>query len=267
MSVVTCETRDGVGYMTFNRPQKHNALNAEMLVRMADAWKQWADRDDVRVVIVTGAGEKAFCAGGDLESAIPLLTGSQLPANEWDSRFHSDPMIQDCAMLRSFFPKPVIAAVNGICVAGGMEFMLGTDIRIACEAASFGLPEVRHGLIPAAGSLTRLTRQIPFCTAMELLLTGRSIGAADARALGLINRVVPTEQLMPAAEDLARAIIRNAPLAVKKVKEVAIATSGHTLEDAFAIESAAFAVIANSADAREGPLAFVERREPRYLGR
>jgi enoyl-CoA hydratase len=267
MSVLSCEIRDGVAYMTFNRPDKHNALNAEMIVHMADAWTEWADRDDVRVVIVTGAGAKAFCAGGDLESAIPLLTGAKVPANEWDDRFHSDPKIQDRAMLRSFFPKPVIAAVNGICVAGGMEFMLGTDIRIACDTATFGLPEVRHGLIPAAGSLTRLTRQIPFCTAMELLLTGRSIGAADARALGLINRVVPSEQLKAAAEEVARAIIRNAPLAVKKIKEVAIDTSGRTLKDAFAIETAAFAVIADSHDAKEGPLAFIERREPRYLGR
>jgi enoyl-CoA hydratase len=266
MTLLMCEVRDSVGFMTFNRPDKHNAMNAEMIVRMADTWAEWAVRDDVRVVIVTGAGPKAFCAGGDLGSAIPLITGARVVSSDWDRRFANDPQIQDSAMLRNFFPKPVIAAVNGICVAGGMEFLQGTDIRFAADTATFGLPEVRHGLIPAAGSLARLARQIPFCRAMELLLTGEGIDAATALSLGLVNRVLPAEQLLAAAGDTARAIIRNAPLAVKKIKEVVINTSGRPLPEAFAMENDAFALIAETQDAKEGPLAFVEKRAPRFRG-
>ena len=161
--------------------------------------------------------------------------------------------------------KPIIAAVNGICMAGGMEFMLGTDIRLATESATFGLSEVRWAVIPVGGSHIRLPQQVPWAVAMEMLLTGASIDARRACEVGLINRVVPAERLLDEAFALAEKICANGPLAVRTAKEIAVRALNN--EPNFVLEKAIGARVFSSADAEEGPKAFAEKRKPAYTGR
>ena len=180
----------------------------------------------------------------------------------------TDPGIIDRSALRRFaFDKPVIAAINGACLAGGMETVLATDIRIAAPHASFGLPEVKRALIPFAGSLARLPRQVAHCHAMELLLLGDSVGAEEALRMGLINRVVPADEVLPTAMDFARRIAANGPAAIRAVKRIVRDGSGLPLGAGYDLEDAAKAVIMATEDAREGPLAFMQKRTPVYRGR
>ncbi len=158
------EKRDGVAIITFNRPERRNALSPEMLIRLADAWKDYRDDDTLRVAILTGAGEEAFCAGGDLGRLMPLFTGARQPEDDWDRKLMANSgEIMATALLRPFeLYKPIIAAVNGYAVAGGSEILQSTDIRIASSKSSFGLTESQRGLVPGGGSMVRLPRQIPF---------------------------------------------------------------------------------------------------------
>jgi len=237
-------------------------------VRLARAWPELGADDRVRAVIVTGAGDKAFCVGADLGRLIPLLSGARAPEDEWDREIIERPEVIEQAMLKNIgFFKPVIAAVNGFCVAGGMELMLACDLRVAAADASFGLQEVKWGIAPLGGGVSRLPRQMPWCRAMEVLLTGNRFDAQEASRLGLINYVVPGEQLMAKAEELAAAIAENGPLAVRAIKGGALRCAGTTLEEAFAIELALRPIIENSEDAREGPRAFMEKRKPVFKGR
>jgi enoyl-CoA hydratase len=160
--------------------------------------------------------------------------------------------------------KPIIAAVNGHCIAGGMEMLAGTDLRVAAEHATFGLGEVRWGLIPSGGSHIRFPRQIPWALAMELLLIGEPIDAQRAYEVGLVNRVVPADQLMPTALDLAARICKNGPLAVRTSKQIAVRSLG--LEPGFVLEKALAAKVLASDDAKEGPRAFAEKRKPKFTG-
>ena len=262
------EKRDGVAYLTFNRPDVHNAWNPEVMVRLAEAWKSFAEDDDLRVAIITGAGDKAFSAGADLGHLIPVLTGARQPQDEWDRRVLEDRSLTRYGLLRGLeMYKPVVAAVNGFCLAGGMELLQGTDIRIAAEHAEFGLSEAKRALVPAGGSLVRLARQVPFAKAMEILLTGDRISAQEAHRIGLVNYVVPAAEVMPTAERFARTIAANGPLAVRKIKEAVLRTSGLPLRDAYKIETECAGEVMRSDDAKEGPRAFMEKREPRYTGR
>ena len=163
--------------------------------------------------------------------------------------------------------KPVVAAVNGFCLAGGMEMLQATDIRIASTNASIGLSEVKRAIIPAGGSLVRLARQIPYCKAMEILLVGDAISAEEAHRCGLVNYVVEPDELMPTAEKFARQIAENGPLALKAIKEGVVRTTGIPLEDAVKLELELGRQVMKSEDAKEGPRAFMEKRKPRYLGR
>ncbi len=268
MSVLEFEVNGHVAYLTLNRPEVHNALNPELIVRMAEAWQEVARNDAIRVTIITGAGDKAFSAGADLGKLIPLYSGARAPEDEWDRKLMSDSSFFETSLLRAFdLYKPVIAAVNGFCIAGGMELMQATDLRVAVDSASFGLQEVKWAIIPAGGSLARLQRQIPFCKAMEILLTGNRINAEEAYRIGLINYVVSREQLMPKAEELARAIAENGPLAVRKIKEAVTRCSGLPFEQAFKIETELSGEVMASDDAKEGPRSFMEKRKPRYKGR
>ncbi len=268
MSAVTFERRNHIAYLTFNRPEVHNAYNPETLVRLAEAWQEIDKDDDIRAAIVTGAGRVAFSAGADLGRLIPLFTGARKPEDEWDNKLLENRRIGDIALLRGFnLDKPVIAAVNGFCIAGGMEFIQATDLRVASENASFGLQEVKWGIVPAAGSLARLQRQIPYCKAMEILLTGNRIDAQEAWRLGLVNYVVPQDRLIAKAEELASVIAENGPLAVRKIKEAVRRCSGRPLEEAFKIENEIAREVMRSEDAREGPHAFMEKRKPVYKGR
>ncbi|AXV18495.1 enoyl-CoA hydratase (plasmid) [Neorhizobium sp. SOG26] len=262
------ETRDGILLLTLNRPQARNAISPEIACRLSDAFAAFAEDPDQRVCILTGAGDKAFCSGGDLALTLPLLTGARSPETEWDHRVLDDPTVMSRSALRNFeLNKPIIAAINGACLAGGMETMLATDIRIAASHATFGLPEAKRALIPFAGSLVRLPRQVSYCVAMEMLLVGDSLDAESARLAGLVNYVVPPEEVLPRAWALATKIAANGPVAVSEIKRTVLASSGRTLEEGYALEDAAKDRVMATSDAREGPRAFMEKRQPAYVGR
>lgn len=261
--------REGaVAIVTLNRPAARNAMSPQMMCRMADVFDELAADSQVRSIVLTGSGDRAFCSGGDLNLTLPLLTGARAPSSEWDRRLMQDATILDRSSLRTErFDKPVIAAVNGACLAGGFEILLATDIRIAAEHATFGLPEVRHGLIPFAGALVRLPRQIPYCTAMQLMLTGEPIDAPTALRLGLVNTVLPAAEVLPHAVAMARRIADNGAVAVQRLKRTVQAASGVTLTEGFALEDESRQAVMATVDAREGPLAFIEKRAPRFIGR
>jgi enoyl-CoA hydratase len=262
------EKRDGIAYVTLNRPDKRNAFSAEMLVRLCDAWVDIGNDPTVRVVLLTGAGDKAFSSGGDLGSVIPLMMRTRQPADEWERRFAADRKQLGAAILRNAtFFKPIVVAINGHAHAGGAEFLLSTDIRIMSSEATIALTEVRRGLIAGGGSLARLTRQVPWAHAMELALVGEPITAQHALAIGLVNRVVPPQDVFATAEDFARRISLGAPIALLKSKEAIVRGSGRPLEDAFAIEAQCTKENAATDDAKEGPRAFMEKRPPVFTGR
>jgi enoyl-CoA hydratase len=268
MPALLFERRNHIAYLTFNRPEVHNSYNPETIVRLAEAWQEIDKDDDIRAAIVTGSGNVAFSAGADLGRLIPLYTRARKPEDEWDNKLLANRRLGDIALLRGYdLDKPIIAAINGFCIAGGMELIQSTDLRVASENASFGLQEVKWAIIPAAGSLARLQRQMPYCKAMEILLTGNRIDAQEAWRLGLINYVVPQAQLMAKAEELAATVAANGPLAVRKIKEAVRRTSGRPYEEAFKIENECARDVMRSEDAREGPRAFMEKRKPVYKGR
>lgn len=257
-----------IATFTLNRPAARNALTPELVCRLADALRDFADDPDLRVGILAGTGDKAFCAGGDLGIMLPLISGDRPPTDDWDRRVLEEPFVMAASGLRDFaIDKPLIAAINGACLAGGMEMVLGTDIRIAAEHAVFGLPEVRRGVIPFAGSLVRLARQMPHALAMELLLTGEAITATQARGFGLVNHVVPAADVLFQANSLAQRIATNGPVAVQAVKRTVRETSGLPLAQAYALENEAKRIVMASEDAREGPRAFMEKRDARFVGR
>lgn len=262
------EKRDGIAILTFNRPERRNALSPELIVRLAAAWKDFRDDDRLRVAILTGAGEEAFCAGGDLGLLLPLFTGARKPEDQWDHELMSSlGETMATALLRPFeLYKPIVAAINGYALAGGSEILQSTDIRIASSRSSFGLSEAQRGLVPGGGSMVRLPRQIPYCKAMEILLLGDRISATEAHRIGFVNEVVAPENLMPRALEIAGRLARNAPLALRAIKEAVIRTSGMPLDEAYRVEHELSAPVMRSKDAREGPKAFMEKREPVFKG-
>lgn len=267
-AVLLTDVTDDVLTITLNRPNAHNALNPELLCRLVDALDAFEADPELRVAILTGTGLHAFCSGGDLGTTLPLFTKLRSPDSEWDKRLLEDPRIRTLAPLRETpFSKPLIAAVNGICMAAGAEILLGTDIRIAVPDAVFGWPEVKHALIPFAGTLARLPRQISYCQAMELLLTGKTITAKQAQDLGLINQVVEPGQLLERAHEIARKVAMNGPLAIKEIKHVARTAIGQPLEAGYTLEDESYQKIMDSDDSKEGPRAFMEKRKPVFRGR
>lgn len=238
-----------------------------MFVELADTWQEVRDDDNIRVAVITGAGDKDFCAGGDLGAVIPLWTGAREPQNEIEKRLVSDPLIADKIMLKSepLF-KPIIAAVNGRALGGGTELLQATDIRIAADHAQFALPEPKVGVVPGAGSMVRLTRQLPWAHAMKILLGGEPISAQEALAMGLVSEVVPLAQLQARAEQFADNICRQAPLALQAIKRTALETHTQSWPDAFGFEMEQAASVMMSKDAREGPRAFKEKRKPEFRG-
>ncbi|MFJ8233246.1 crotonase/enoyl-CoA hydratase family protein [Streptomyces sp. NPDC094448] len=254
-------TREGATLiLTLDRPEARNALSLPMLVGLYDGWLA-ADADDsVRSVVLTGAGG-AFCAGMDLKA----LVGGGTAGPRYRERMTADPDLHWKAMLRHHRPrKPVIAAVEGPCVAGGTEILQGTDIRVAGESAVFGLFEVRRGLFPIGGSTVRLPRQIPRTHALEMLLTGRPYTAAEARDIGLIGRVVPDGAALATALELAAAVNACGPLAVEAVKASVYEAAELSETEGLAAELARGRPVFATEDAAEGARAFTERRDPVY---
>ncbi len=253
--------------MIIDRPEAHNAIDPKTAIAMLDAWKDYREDSNCLCAIITGSDDKAFCAGMDLGTTIPMLTNARPPETEEERIIASDPGLIDRATLRNFeLYKPVISAVNGFAIAAGMEIVLATDIRIASENARFGLREASWGLFPLGGSTVRLPRQVPYCKAMEIMLTCELIDAEEAFRIGLVNRIVPGDRLMKEVRKIANRIIRNGPLSLRNIKKSVIKCMGLTLEEGLNKEYQLGREVFDSKDAREGPLAFMEKREPRFKG-
>lgn len=267
MALVDLTVENHIARITMNRAERKNALNPEMIVRLADAWEKVRDDDDVRVAVITGTGD-TFCSGADLGQLIPILTGAKEPENEWDHRVADDRRLIFKALLRNFdTEKPVIAAVTGHAIAGGMEMLQGIDMRVAAPGVRLGVQEVKWALFPGGGSTVRLPRQIPYAKAMELLLTGDTIMSEEALALGFVNHVVPADEVLAKAMDIAGRIAANGPVAVKNIRASARACQGLPEKDALRLENKYSAPVLATEDAREGPRAFREKRKPVYVGR
>ncbi len=247
----------GIALITINRPEKRNAMDAEHYEGLSRAWQRVRDDADIRVAIVTGAGDKSFSSGADLKSFI----GRKV---ELDAFWQTQ---KDQLLNRGMeIWKPVIAAVNGYCLAGGMTLLLATDIRVCVPHATFSVAEVKRGIIAANGGTQRIIKQLPHAIAMEMLLTGNSITAEVAERWGLVNKVVEPEQLLETALTYARQIAKNAPLAVMAAKELALRGPEQGLTGGLRMEQMVNKILMTSADAREGALAFSEKRPACFTG-
>ena len=253
---LTVSVQDRIATLTVNRPDKLNALNAATISELGVAIDDLVARDDVGSVILTGAG-RAFVAGADIAelSGLSALEGRRLArrGQEIFRRFETS-------------PKPTVAAVNGFALGGGCELAMACHVRIAAEAAKFGQPEVKLGLIPGYGGTQRLPRLVGRGRALQLLLTGEMIDAQEALRIGLVNRVVPTDQLMPAATSLIQQMLMNAPLALGACVDAVDRGLQMGLDDALAMEATQFGVLVTTRDTAEGTRAFVEKRPPRFTG-
>jgi len=260
------ERADHVLTVTLNRPERMNALTGAMLVRMYDAFVEASASEEIRCIILTGAGGN-FCSGADLK-AMAGDGGASDPEIDVAQRMAADPEIHWKALLRSYRPtKPIIAAVEGVAIAGGTEILQATEIRVAGESARFGVSEVRWSLYPMGGSAVRLRRQIPYTHAAEILLTGKHLSAREALAIGLIGHVVPDGQALARAREIAQVICDNGPLAVEAIVRTLHETDGMTEADALAHEFAYGWQVFQSEDAKEGPRAFKEKRKPVFRRR
>jgi E-phenylitaconyl-CoA hydratase len=251
---------DQVAVITLNRPAVRNALNRELSGALMEALQRVREEAAIRAAIITGAG-RTFCAGADLKER--AQSGRAIDASVASIIAPS----HTASLARMPLEKPVLAAVDGYCLAAGFELALLCDLRICTPEARFGLPEITRGFFPGGGGPQRLVRAIPQAVAMEMMLTGDPIDAATALRVGLVSRVVPEAELLPTARQLAQRIASHAPLAVKAVKEVAQAALDETLEQSLRFGSTLRWIIGQTEDAREGPRAFAERRTPRYQGR
>lgn len=249
---------DGIAVITIDRPERLNAMDAEHYRALSDAWVRVRDDAAVRVAVITGAGDRAFTVGADIKS---FLTAPPQLSEMWLTQ-------RDLLLNRGLEVwKPVIAAVNGMCLGGGMTLLFATDIRIAASHANFSLAEVKRGIIPGNGGTQRALAQLPHAIAMEMLLTGEPIDAEVALRHGLVNRVVPREALMEAALAMARRVAANAPLAVQAAKELALRSRDMDLASGLRLEQLINRMLQFSEDAAEGPRAFAEKRPPTFRGR
>jgi enoyl-CoA hydratase len=255
--------------ITIDRPEARNSLDFQHFHDLAESWKRFGEDPEAWLAIITGVG-RDFMTGADLKTYVPEITalskqiqgGGQEHPKGWRLRDGTDAVLRNAKLY-----KPIIAAINGPCVAGGMEMLGGIDIRIATPNATFGVMEPARGLFAGGGTTVRLPRQLPFAHAMEFLLTAERFTAEQAFAMGLLNRVVPEEALMDEARDFARRILANAPLAVQGTKESVLQGLLVDLKEAYKIESQISQRVFATEDAKEGPKAFAEKRKPNWQGK
>jgi enoyl-CoA hydratase len=252
------ELTDGVAEVTLNRPDVLNAMNTRMRVELLDVFTRIRRADEVRVVVVAGAGERAFSAGADVRDFVAPLAPTE--AREERRRLDFRREMDRC-------PQPILAAIRGYALGGGLELALACDIRIAAEDAQLGLTEVNLGIIPGGGGTQRLPRLIGRGRALEMILTGVRVGAPEALRLGLVERVVPAAELDPTARALARALADKAPLALRYAKEAVVAGLEVSLEAGLRLENDLAALLRTTEDRLEGARAFLEKRKPRWTGR
>ncbi|MFQ5694129.1 MAG: enoyl-CoA hydratase/isomerase family protein [Nitrospinota bacterium] len=255
------EKKDRILTMTLNRPEAMNALDPDTRVRLRDVLEEFREDDGLWVAILTGAGEKAFCAGADIKKTI----SPTLEQSVWDKR---RPFLggRDVYPVLEGLTKPVIAAINGYALGGGLEMALCCDIRIASETASFGLPEVSIGIMPGSGGTQRLSRVMGLPHALHMTLTGERIDAREAHRIGLVTRVVAPGDLMKTAREIAETICRRAPLGVRFAKESIRRGAEMNLADGLRLENALFTLLRGTKDAVEGTRAFTEKRKPEFKG-
>jgi E-phenylitaconyl-CoA hydratase len=258
------EQKDRVVTITINRPEAMNAIDPETHFALIDAWVRFRDDADAWVAILTGAGEKAFSAGADLKRMIPPPAGAV--AGRVRGRGHNDYGLGGITRGLEIW-KPMIAAINGHALAGGLELALACDLRVAAEDATFGLTEVRWAIMPGAGGTQRLPRAVPLARAMELILLAEPISAAEAHRIGLLNRVVPLAELMPTARRWADTLCERGPLAVRAAKEAVIRGLSLPLSDGLRLEAFLAGTLRGTEDATEGPRAFAEKRKPIFKGK
>ena len=255
---IKTDLNDGILVVTIDRPKVLNALNAQTVEEIHEAFSKARSDDAVKAVIVTGGGEKAFIAGADINE---LAQKTPITGKDTSERGQ---------FIFSFierFPKPVMAAINGFALGGGCELALACHIRIASEKAQIGLPEVTLGIIPGYGGTQRMARLLGKGKALELICTGDRIGAAEAERIGLVNRVVPADQLMSAAEEMARKIMSRGPLAIRAAIEAVMNGSEMPFEEGQFLEATLFGLLCASEDTKEGMQAFIEKRPANFKGR
>lgn len=254
---VTCAVDAGIAVITIDRPAKLNAMTLAMYDQLATAFEEARDDDSVGVVVLTGAGDRAFCVGADLHESIPALAEGRFDISEWDGAHQKHTTLF----------KPVIAAVDGLCLGGGLEIMLSTDLRVCGDTARFALPESGVGVVPAGGTLTRLVRQVPYALAMELMLLGEQIDAQTARRFGLVNSVVPHGDVVDAAMAMARKLLTRSGTALEVIKSGVMQLSDLPIGAAFHAEAILGQRAFTSLDATEGLSAFAARRPPAFPSR
>lgn len=260
---VLYDKRDHVGYVTLNRPEVLNAMDLATHEELGRIWNDFEADDDIWVGVLTGTGSRAFSVGQDLkELAARNASGTAEPSSFGSRGKHGWPRLTE----RFSLAKPIVARINGYALGGGFELALACDIIIAADHATFGLPEARLGLIPGAGGVFRLVRQIPYRMAMGMLMTGHQLQASEALTYGLVNEVVPGEVLDERVEAWVADLLESAPLSVRAIKEAARLSADMPLEQAFTARYAWEERRKHSADAIEGPRAFAEKRRPRWRG-
>jgi len=254
------ELKNNIGYATINRPQFLNALNKECLAELLTILSAWKEDDACRGVIITGAGEKTFSPGADINVFIAERQKA-IGGREW-SRYG-----QVVLQYLENLGKPSIGAINGMAMGGGLELALACTFRIACETAKFGLPEISVGIMPGWGGTQRMTRIVGKTKAMELVLTGEPISAEEALRIGLVSQVVPPADLIPASERFLKRITKNAPVAIKLAMEVINSAADLSFSDGLALESNLAGLLCTTEDGQEGIQAFVEKRKPVFKGK
>ncbi len=268
MGVLEYQLDGHVGLLTLNRPEARNSLNPELIVGLAETWERVKEDPVVRVVVLTGADGSTFCSGFDLGTTIPLITGSREPQNQFEEAIAADrEILRRATLVGHDIGKPIVAAVNGHAIAGGMELLLACDLRVVAQGVKLGLSEVALGLIPGMGGTALLRRHLPGALAMEMLLCAKPIISDDLANSGLFNRLVPVSETLPTALEIAQTIASNAPLAVQSARQVVRKSSDLEESEALLLETEIGEVLAKTEDAVEGPLAFMEKRSAKFHGR